>query len=77
MLYMPGEMQGKHWKLTWSFHGPCRVLTVIPTNVEVWLVDDPSSSPIFVSLNQVRDCYMEQANNTWRGWNKEILRGAH
>ena len=74
MVLMPSEIQGKDWKLTRPFHGPYRVLTVTPTNVEVRLVDNPSDKPIFVNLNRVKPCYPEQGNETWTGHRKRRSR---
>ena len=67
MVHMPAESQGKDWKLCRPFHGPYRVLSVTPTNVEVRLVDAPTDEPIFVNLNQVHLCYPEQSDKTWTG----------
>ena len=74
MVYMPAEMRGKHWKLARPFHGPYRVLSVIPTNVEVQLVDDPTGDTIFVSLDRVCRCYAEKGNVTWSGWKRKCSR---
>ena len=49
MVKMPGEV-GKSRKFASPFHGPFRVISVTPTNVEVKLVDQPSAESIFVSL---------------------------
>ena len=54
MVFMPAEQQGKAWKLSRSFHGPFRVLSVTDTNVEVRLIDHPKDDPIFVHLDRVR-----------------------
>ena len=70
MVYMPSEVQGKNRKLARPFHGPYRVLSVTPTNAEVRLVDDPTSAPIFVSLDRVRHCYPEQEDICWTGGRK-------
>lgn len=67
MVNMPAESQGKDWKLSRPFHGPYRVLSVTPTNVEVRLVDSPSADSIFVAMNRVRRCYPELGDATWTG----------
>ena len=67
MVCMPHEMQGKDRKLSRPFHGPYRVVSVTPTNAEVKLVDQPESQSIFVSLDRVRRCYVEQGDATWTG----------
>ena len=74
MVYMPIETQGPDRKLARPFHGPYRVLSLTPTNVEVRLVDNPTLDPIFVSLDRVRRCYPELGNNTWTGPRKKRKR---
>ena len=64
---MPAESQGKDWKLCCPFHGPYRVLSVTPTNVEVRLVDALRDEPIFVNLDRVCLCDPEQVDKTWTG----------
>ena len=67
MVHMPSEIQGKTWKFIRPFHGPYRILSLIPTNTEVRLVDDPKSASIFVSLDRVRKCYDELPDLSWQG----------
>ena len=67
MVYMPIDVQGQDRKLARPFHGPYRVLAVTPTNAEVRLVGQPTGESIFVSLDRVRRCYLEQGNETWTG----------
>ena len=67
MVYMPAETQGKTWKLSRSFHGQYCVLKVTPTNAEVQLVDRPAEESLFVNLDCVRLCYLEQGNDIWMG----------
>ena len=59
MVKMPGDIKGKSWKFARPFHGPFRVISVTPTNVEVRLVDQPKAESIFVSLQRVRQCESE------------------
>ena len=54
MIHMPSAVTGKAWKLARPFHGPYRVLSVTPTNVEARLVDHPDVDPIFVAVSRVR-----------------------
>ena len=68
MVLMPAEKQGKNWKLSRPFLGPYRVLQITLTNVEVRMVDRPTSESIFVALDRVRKCYPEQSNDTWTGY---------
>ena len=67
MIHTPHEATGKAWKLARAFHGPFRVLSVTPTNIdsEARLVDRPEQSPIFVSRSRVRRCYNELADVSW------------
>ena len=67
MIHMPGSVKGKAWKLVRPFHGPYRVISMISTNAEVRLVDQPDSDTIFVSLSQVCPCYSEIADVSWSG----------
>ena len=74
MTYMPGEVQGKNWKLARPFYGPYRILSLTPTNAEIRLVDKPSDPSIFVSLCRLRPCYPELSDNSWSGTAKRRQR---
>lgn len=67
MVHMPAEAQGKNWKLARPFHGPYRILATTPNNVEVCLVDEPTTSSVFVSWDRVRPCYPEQGDKDLTG----------
>ena len=67
MVYMPSELQGDEHKLRRPFYGQYRVLNVTETNAEVRLVDSPNEDPIFVNLNRIRLCHLEQGSATWTG----------
>ena len=67
MVYMPKDSQGKNRKLARPYHGPYRVLSVTPTNVEVRLADKPKDDPIFISLDRVTLCYPELDDTSWDG----------
>ena len=67
MVYMPGEVRGKAWKLARPYHGPYRVLSLTPTNAEVRLIDRPNEKSIFIPLDRVRPCYPEMADTVWTG----------
>ena len=56
MVYMPHEVTGKSLKFARPFFGPYRVLSVTPTNIEV-----------FVSLDRIRPCYDELPDVSWSG----------
>ena len=53
------------------YHGPYRVVSATPTNIEARLVDDPDAETIFVAVNRVRPCYPEQTNTLWKGQRKQ------
>lgn len=53
MVHMPAAVTGKAWKLARPYHGPYRVLSVTPTNVEARLVDEVDAESIFVAVNRV------------------------
>ena len=67
MVYMPAEAQGKNWKLARPFHGPYRIISMTPSNVEVRLIDESTAETMFVSWDRVRPCYPEQGDRTWTG----------
>ena len=71
VVHMPGEVKGKSWKLVRPFHGPYRVVSVTPNNVEVVLVDRPEESSVFVSLNR---CFEELEDVSWTGPRKKRAR---
>ena len=70
MIHMPGTVAGKSWKLARPYHGPYRVISVTPTNVEARLVDDVDADSIFVSVNRVRLCPPNLPDNVWIGKKK-------
>ena len=67
MIYMPSAVTRKAWKLARPYHGPYRVVSVTPTNVEARIVNDPDAETIFVAVNRVRHCYPKQTNTLWKG----------
>ena len=48
VVHMPSELQGKTSKFARPYHGPFRIISLIPTNAEVQLIDEPHSDPLFV-----------------------------
>ena len=56
MVYMPGDVSGKKWKLAKPYHGHYRILSVTPTNAEVQLVENPGEPSLFVALSRLRRC---------------------
>lgn len=71
MIYMPAEATGKLRKFARPYHGPFRVLSVTPTNIEARLVDDTRADPIFVAVNRVRPCSPEFPDTSWTGPRKK------
>ena len=70
MVYMPGTVSGKRWKIVRPYHGPYRVINMTPTNAEVQLVENPGEPSIFVALSRLRRCYPELPNTSWTGGKK-------
>ena len=44
MVYVPGDVAGKSWKLTRPYHGPFRILSLTPTNAEMQLTEKPGQA---------------------------------
>ena len=70
MIHMPAAVTGKAWKLARPYHGPYRVVSVTPTNIEARLVDDMDAESIFVAVNRVRPCHPELPDSSWTGHRK-------
>ena len=70
MVFMPSETIGKDRKLARPYHGPYRVINIMPTNAEVQLIQYPSEPTIFVAIDRLRRCYPEQPNDCWLGKKK-------
>ena len=67
MVHFPSQVTGKAWKFSRPFFGPYKVLSLMPTNAEVQLLNAPQDQPIFVSLSRVRPCYEEMSDEIWAG----------
>ena len=70
MVYMPGDVTGKNWKLARPYHGPFRILSLTPTNAEVQLIEKPGDPSSFVALSRLRRCYPEMTDASWTGRKK-------
>ena len=70
MVYMPGDVTGKNWKLARPYHGPFRILSLTPTNAEVQLIEKPGDPSLFVALSRLRRCYPEMTDASWTGRKK-------
>ena len=74
MIYMPGDVAGKDWKLARPYHGPYRVISLTPTNAEVQLIEKPSDPTLFVAISRLR-CYPEiPSDASWTGRHKKAKR---
>ena len=51
MVYMPGDINGKDWKLARPYHGPYCIISLTPTNAEVQLVEKPSDPTLFIAIS--------------------------
>jgi hypothetical protein len=76
MIFMPASVTGKSWKLARPYHGPFRVLSVTPTNLEARLVDDVDAEPIFVAVERVRPCHSGMSGDSWTGKKRCSQEGA-
>ena len=65
MVYMPGDVSGKSWKLARPYHGPFRILSLTPTNAEVQLIEKAGDPSLFVALSRLRRCYPEMTDASW------------
>ena len=74
MIHMPAATSGKSWKLARPYHGPYRVLSVTPTNLEARLVDNVDAKSIFVAVNCARLCAADLADVTWTGAKRKCQR---
>ena len=70
MVYMPGDVIGKNWKLARPYHGPFRILSLTPTNTEAQLIEKPGDPSLFVALSRLRRCYPEMTDASWTGRKK-------
>lgn len=75
MVYMPGDVAGKDWKLARPYHGPYRIVSLTPTNAEVQLIESPRDATMFVAISRVRRCYPEIPTDTsWTERRKKAKR---
>ena len=70
MVYVPGDVAGKSWKLARPYHGPFRILSWTPTNAEVQLTEKPGDPSLFVALGRLRRSYSEMTDASWTGQKK-------
>ena len=57
----------KELELARPYHRPFRILSLIPTNAEVQLIEKPGDPSLFVVLNTLRKSYPEMADASWTG----------
>ena len=76
MVYMPHEDQGKKQKLAPPYHGPFRILEVLPNCLVVKPVDRPDDPAIKVNMDRVTQCSQELPGVPWLGLAKHRKRSA-
>ena len=54
MVFMPGDVTGKDWKLARPYHCPYRAVNVTLTNAEVQLIQSPNTHTLFVAISHLR-----------------------
>lgn len=75
MVYMPGDVAGKDWKLARPYHGPYHIIGLTPTNTAVQLIEKFNDPTLFVALGRVRSCYPEiPPDVSWTGRNQKSKR---
>ena len=70
MVYMPWEKTGKKRKLALPYHGPYRIVDVLPNGLSVRPVDKVDEKPILVNVDRVTLCPQELPDETWLGSRK-------
>ena len=72
MVYMPHDDQWKNRKLALPYHGPFRILEVLPN----CLVIKPDEPAIKVNMDRVMQCPRELPDVSWLGHKQRKRRGA-
>ena len=70
MVYMPHEHSGKKRKMALPYHGPYRILDVLPNGLSVRAVDRPQEQLILVNKDRVTLCHPELPDISWLGKKK-------
>ena len=76
MAYMPHDDQGKNRKLALPYHGPFRILEVLPNCLVIKPVDRPDEPAIKVNMDRVTQCPRELPDVSWLGHKQRKRRGA-
>ena len=71
MIHMPAAALGKSWRLAHPYHGPYKVSSVTPTNIEAKLVDNVNAKSILVAVNRIKPCAANLPDTTWTGAKKK------
>ena len=74
MVFMPHEKAGKKRKPALPYHGPFRIVEVLPNGVSVRPVDRPQDEPILVNVDRVTPCPDELSDTSWLGSRKRRTR---
>ena len=74
MVLMPSDTTGKNRKLARPYHGPYRIVNLTATNAEVTLIEYPKDPPIFVAIDRLRRCYLEQSDAAWTGRKRKAVK---
>ena len=57
MVFMPTDTTGRDRKFARPYHGPFHVVSLIPTNAEVQLIEQPKDQSLFVAISRLCKCY--------------------
>ena len=64
-LLKPAERTGEKQKLTRPYHGPFRVVKLMPNNAYIKRVDKPEAEPLLVAVDRLRRCPDEIPDTFW------------
>ena len=67
MVFMPHDKTGKKRKMALPYHGPFRIVEVLPNGLSVRPVDRPQDEPILVNVDRTTKCPDELSDKSWLG----------
>ena len=67
MVFMPHDKTGKKRKMALPYHGPFRIVEVLPNGLSVRPVDRPQDEPILVNVDRTTKCPDELSDESWLG----------
>ena len=76
MVHMPHDDEEKNRKLASPYHGPFRILEVLPNCLVIKPVDRPDDPAIKVNMDRVTQCPRELPDVSWLGHKQRKKRGA-